>query len=63
MAARGEGSGLGLMEGVVCAGWLGVCDLVDRMGGKAGSDFSLTGGKGPGWSLGIYEDSFKVTGT
>lgn len=34
-----------------------------QMGGKLGSDYSLTGGKGPARYLGIYEDSLKITGT
>lgn len=53
-AARLERSGLAVEE------W----NLWDRMGGKRGSDFSLTGGKrGPDWYLGIYEDSLKAART
>lgn len=53
-AARVERSGLTVEE------W----NLWDRMGGKLGSDFSLTGGKrGPDWYLGIYEDSLKAART
>lgn len=52
-AARVERSGLTVEE------W----NLWDRMGGKRGSDFSLTGGKGPDWYLGIYEDSLKAART
>lgn len=52
-AARVERSGL----------WLESGNLWGRMGGKEGSDFSLTGGKGPDWYLGIYEDSLKAKRT